>query len=533
MSRKIEYNKSARKKLQTGADKLVDAVKVTLGAKGRNVIIEKEYDSPHVTKDGVTVAKNIGLPDPVENMGAEMVREAASIAEKKAFDGTTTTCVLAQAIIQESLKIIDNNSIWKFRDTNPMDLKRGLDKAVKAVVLDLDKLSTKIGEDIEQVENVATISANGDVEMGKLIAEAMIAVGLGNTVTVEESKTSTTFVSTTEGFRFINTVEHPLFLNNPLKGYGAYKDPYVLLVHDKISTTKEILPVIELALKDKKDLVIIANDFDVDVISTLGQNKAQKGFNIIPVKAPSYGEERRDILEDISIFLDAKVITQEGDLNYENFTREMFGNCSKVFFDKESTTLIDGSGDKASLEDRVAGLKSQVKDTSQEWDDKVIQRRISALTGMSATIFVGANTEVEMKERKDRIDDSIGAVKSAVEEGIIAGGGVSLLEASKCIDKLVFSNKDQKAGADILKKALKAPLKQIAINSGLDPKKVLREVLKLGYPCGYDSKDDEYKDMLSAGIIDPKKVTRVALESASSVASLIFTSEATISLIKN
>ena len=533
MSRKIDYNKKARKKLQAGADKLANSVKVTLGAKGRNVIIEKEYGSPHVTKDGVTVAKNVGLPDPVENMGAEMLREAARIAEEKASDGTTTTTVLAQAIIKESLNVLDGNKLlfWK-RGHNPMDLKRGIDYAVECTVNKLALMSEKIAHDNERVRQIATISANSDEYIGGLIADAMKEVGTDGIITVEESKSSDTFVSTVKGLRFVNTVEHSIFLNNPAKGTGRYNKPNLVFIDDKVESAKQVLPIVEMSLKASKDLVIVANDFEGEVVMTFAQNKAKKGFNIIPVKAPAYGEDRRETLKDLAIFTGGIVLTQEGEIDANNFEENMFGTCESILFDKEATTIVEGSGDESKVDDRIQALKEQVTESSQDWDDQVIKRRISALRGKAAVIHVGANTEVEMKEKKDRIDDSLGATKSAVEEGIVAGGGISLIEAAKAINVNNLTNKDQILGAKILRRALSAPLKQIAYNSGLDSEKILVQALNFGYPYGYDSKSDGFVDMLDKGIIDPKKVTRVALESAASVATLIFTSEATVSLIR-
>ena len=533
MSREIEYNKSARRKLQAGADKLANAVKVTLGAKGRNVIIEKEYGSPHVTKDGVTVAKNIGLPDPVENMGAEMVREAASVSERKASDGTTTTTVLAQSIIKESINILDGKrSLWNFVQANPMDLKRGIDKAVSSITDRLEDMSEKISNDNSRVKQIATISANSDSEIGNLIAEAMSKVGTDGVINVEESKTNSTYVGFVEGLSFVNTVGHPIFLNDNTKFRGKYEDILFSFIDDKVGTTKEILPIVELALKANKTLVIVANDFDGEVIATFAQNKAKKGFNIIPVKAPAYGEDRRETLKDLAIFTGGVVITQEGGIKPENYEYDMFGSAEQVLFDKETTTIVAGAGDNSDVLERVENLKSQINDETQEWDDKVLRRRISALTGVTAKIYVGASTEVEVKEKLDRIDDALGATKSAIEEGIVAGGGIALIEAAKTLESLVLPNRDQRIGAEILKRAVEAPLSQIAENSGLNPKKVIKTVKEKGYPYGYDSKEDAFVDMLQAGIIDPKKVTRVALESAASVATLIFTSEATVSLIR-
>ena len=533
MSREIEYNKSARKKLQAGADKLANAVKVTLGAKGRNVIIEKEYGSPHVTKDGVTVAKNIGLPDPVENMGAEMVREAASKAANEAGDGTTTATVLAQSIIVESIKVLDGKkSFWGFKECNPMDLKRGIDKGVAAIGNRLEEMSEKISHDNDRVRQIATISANSDSEIGSLIADAMAKVTTEGIITIQESKGTNTFVDVVDGLKFVNGLLHPIFVNNPQKVTGEYQDVNIVFFHDKIGTTKDFIPVIEKGLKLNKPLVIVANDFDGDVIMTFAKNKAEKGLNIIPVKAPAYGELRRDTLEDLAIFTGGTLITQESGITPETFDESMFGTAKKITISKETTTIIEGGGSQEEINSRIEDLKEQIDDKTQEWDDKEVKSRIAKLRGGVAVIYVGANTDVEMVEKKDRVDDALAATRSAVEEGIVAGGGIALIEASNIINSLNLPNRDQKIGAEILRKAVQAPIKQIAFNSGLDPEKVVKEVKEMGYPYGYDSKEDSYKDMLKAGIIDPKKVTRVALESAASVATLIFTSEATVSLIR-
>lgn len=863
MSREIKYNKDARKRLKAGADKLADAVKVTLGAKGRNVIIEKEYGSPHVTKDGVTVANNIGLPDPVENMGAEMVREAASKAAKEAGDGcqplyskvltplgfidmgdvfegqlicgtngstqtilgvypqgekdiyevilsdgrsvrccedhiwtvntnygvtknmklkeiiesgklkkrgsdgyykygyylprtrvdfievnrlevdpytlgvllgdgslscsnrgnielslgkdkehvldkiklpegtkvssvtwcedknyfrvkfkgttlkdkleklgligttskdkfvpneylnsstssreallqglldtdghinqrgkfefstvsenlynsflylcnslgiplhsylkersksqgaysdtsifvvtelkgynngfkivdivktglreevqcikvsnpdslyitdnfivthnTTTATVLAQSIITESLKVLDNKKglfNWGFKEVNPMDLKRGIDKGVAAITNRLEEMSEKISHDNDRVRQIATISANSDTEIGNLIADAMAKVTTEGIITIEESKGTNTFVDVVNGLKFVNGLQHPIFVNNHQKVTGEYEDVNIVYYHDKISSAKTFMPIIEKGLKTGKPLIVMANDFDGDFVMTLAKNKKEKGLNIIPVKAPAYGELRRDTLEDLAIFTGGTLITQESGIKPEDFTEDMFGTAKKVVISRENTTIIEGGGSKETIDSRINDLRSQIGDTTQEWDDNEVKSRIAKLIGGVAVIYVGANTDVEMKEKKDRVDDALAATRSAVEEGIVAGGGVSLIKASDVINSLDLPNRDQKIGAEILRRAVEAPLTQIALNSGLDAEKVVGVIKASSYPTGYDSKGDEYVNMLSKGIIDPKKVTRVALESAASVATMIFTSEATVNLIR-
>jgi len=536
MSREINYNKEARKKLQAGSDKIANAVKVTLGAKGRNVIIQREYGSPQVTKDGVTVANNIALPDPIENMGAEMVREAASRAGNSAGDGTTTSTILAQAIINESIKLIDHKSfsdrLLGKESVNPMDLKRGIDKGVMAVVEELRSMAEKVSHDNERIKQIATISANGDEEIGNLIADAMRQVTSDGIITIEESKNTKTFVDVLSGLRFVNGLLHPAFVTNQQKVTGEYDDVNILFFNGKISTTKEILPVIEMGLKLGKPLVIIAHDFDGEVILTFAKNRIEKGFKIIPIKSPAFGELRRDMTEDLAIFTGATIISEESGITPADFTEDMFGKASKLEVSKEYTTLVGGSPKEGAIQNRIANLRSQIDDKTQVWDDDEIKGRIAKLNGGVAVIYVGANTEVEMNEKKDRVDDALSATRSAVEEGIVAGGGIALIEASTCLEYLGVSNSDQGKGLKILKDALTAPLKQIASNSGLNVNQVYNRVVGLGYPNGYDAKEDDYGDLLVKGIIDPVKVTRVALESAASIATLILTSEATVSLIQ-
>ena len=537
MSREIKYNKEARKKLKVGADKLANAVKVTLGAKGRNVIIEKDYAPPYVTKDGVTVANDIELPDPIENMGAQMVREAAGKAAKDAGDGTTTSTILAQALINESLKIIDNLSMWDRllakQGVNPMDIKRGIDKGVIAVVNRLSQLSEEVSHDNDRIRQIATISANGDEEIGQLIANAMKKVTSDGIITPEESKGTNTFVDVVEGLRFVNGLMHPVFVTNPKKIIGEYEDVNIVFYSGKISTAKQIVPIIEMGLNKQKPLVIVAHDFDGDVVLTFAKNKKEKGFDIIPVKAPAYGELRRDMMEDLAIFTGGTNLTEEKNIKPEKFTEDMFGQASKIILSKEDTTIVGSGENQEAVNKRIEELKHQIDDTSQEFDDSEIKGRIAKLKGGIAIIYVGANTEVEMNEKKDRVDDALEATKSAVQEGVVAGGGVALLEASRILEDLKGDNKDQSKGIEILRKAIISPLRQIALNSGLDPDYIAGQAFDLGYPMGYDVKEGGFNNLLKQGVIDPKKVTRVALESAASIATLIITSEATINIIKN
>jgi chaperonin GroEL len=537
MSREIKYNKEARKKLKVGADKLANAVKVTLGAKGRNVIIEKDYAPPYVTKDGVTVANDIELPDPIENMGAQMVREAAGKAAKDAGDGTTTSTILAQALINESLKIIDNLSMWDRllakQGVNPMDIKRGIDKGVIAVVNRLSQLSEEVSHDNDRIRQIATISANGDEEIGQLIANAMKKVTSDGIITPEESKGTNTFVDVVEGLRFVNGLMHPVFVTNPKKIVGEYEDVNIVFYSGKINTAKQIVPIIEMGLNKQKPLVIVAHDFDGDVVLTFAKNKKEKGFDIIPVKAPAYGELRRDMMEDLAIFTGGTNLTEEKNIKPEKFTEDMFGQASKIILSKEDTTIVGNGDNQEAVNKRIEELKHQIDDTSQEFDDSEIKGRIAKLKGGIAIIYVGANTEVEMNEKKDRVDDALEATKSAVQEGVVAGGGVALLEASRILEDLKGDNKDQSKGIEILRKAIISPLRQIALNSGLDPDYIAGQAFDLGYPMGYDVKEGGFNNLLKQGVIDPKKVTRVALESAASIATLIITSEATINIIKN
>jgi len=537
MSREIKYNKEARKKLKAGADKLANAVKVTLGAKGRNVIIEKDYAPPYVTKDGVTVANDIELPDPIENMGAQMVREAAGRAAKDAGDGTTTSTILAQALINESLKIIDNSSMWDRllakQGVNPMDIKRGIDKGVIAVVNRLSQLSEEVSHDNDRIRQIATISANGDEEIGQLIANAMKKVTSDGIITPEESKGTNTFVDVVEGLRFVNGLMHPVFVTNPKKIIGEYEDVNIVFYSGKINTAKQIVPIIEMGLNKQKPLVIVAHDFDGDVVLTFAKNKKEKGFDIIPVKAPAYGELRRDMMEDLAIFTGGTNLTEEKNIKPEKFTEDMFGQASKIILSKEDTTIVGNGENQEAVNKRIEELKHQIDDTSQEFDDSEIKGRIAKLKGGIAIIYVGANTEVEMNEKKDRVDDALEATKSAVQEGVVAGGGVALLEASRILEGLKGDNKDQSKGIEILRKAIISPLRQIALNSGLDPDYIAGQAFDLGYPMGYDVKEGGFNNLLKQGVIDPKKVTRVALESAASIATLIITSEATINIIKN
>lgn len=537
MSKQIKFKDDARTKLKSGVDQIANAVNVTLGAKGRNVIIAREYGAPHVTKDGVTVAKEVELPDPVENMGAEMIKEAASKTVNEAGDGTTTTTVLAQAMINEGIKAVREYDSWisklfNRKPVNPMDLKRGIDAGVEAVVKRLEHLAENVSDDRHSLKNIATISANGDEYIGSLIAEAMEKVSVDGVIKVEEAKGTETTIEVVDGAQFVNGLLSPYFITNPEKATAEFENPLILFYGKKVGNTKEILPAIEVGLKSGRPLLIIADDFEGEVIATLAQNRVQKGFQIAAVKSPSYGIKRKHFMEDLALITDGVHINEEKGISMEEFTPDMFGQAAKVTISPERTTIIDGAGHKDKINERIEGLRVQADNAKQEIDEKDIRDRISKLVGGVAVIYVGANTEVEMNEKKDRIDDALSATKAAVEEGVVAGGGVALIDCIKTVNELPVENRDQELGLEILIEAMKRPAFQIAENSGLNGNKVVNKIIEHGYPIGYNSKEDCYEDMFLAGIIDPKKVTRVALESAASIASMILTTEATISNIK-
>lgn len=534
MSREIKYGSDAREGLRAGVNKLADAVKVTLGAKGRNVVIQNAYAIPQVTKDGVTVARSISLPDPIENMGAEMVKEVAAKAVEITGDGTTTSVVLAQAIVNEGLDTLKKKrfSILKASYINTMDIKRGIDKAVENVVEYLNSIAEDVSKDNKRIRQIATISANNDEEIGSLIAEAMAKVSNDGVITIEESKGTDTYVDTVEGVQFVNGLLSPYFVTNQEKVTAEFDNPLILLYGKKIAHTKEILPMIELGLSSGRPLLIIADDFEGEVIATLVQNRVTKGFQIAAVKSPSFGEKRKNLMEDLALITGGVVIAEEKGIKASDFTVEMFGQSKKVSISREKTTIVDGAGSKEDIQERIAQLKEQIENSTQEFDDIATKDRIAKLSGGVAVIYVGANTSVEVSEKKDRIEDALAATKAAVEEGVVAGGGVAILsfieESFVCRNAL---HGDQRIGFDILMRALRAPLFQIATNAGLKGNDVVDNVISMGYPYGYNAKTDDYEDMIEAGIIDPVKVTRVALESAASIAALILTTEATISNI--
>ena len=534
MAKGIKFKIDARDSLQRGVDKLANAVKPTLGAKGRNVVIQSDYASPHVTKDGVTVAKSISLEDSVEDMGAEMVKEVAIKVVNLAGDGTTTAIILAQAIIKEGIKILRGSgkfSLFGSNHVNPMDLKRGIDKTVSYIVEHLESISEDVSQDIDRIKQIATISANNDEEIGSLIAEAIYKVTTDGVITVEEAKGTETSIDIVEGVQFVNGLLSPYFVTDKDKETAEFEDPYILLYGKKVASTKEILPAIELGLKSGKPLLLIANDFEGEVIATLAQNKVQQGFRIAAVRAPSYGDNRKDFMEDLALITNGEVITEERGVDMKDFTIDMFGTCDKISSGRERTTIVGGHGSPDAVKERVEYLKQQIENSKQEFDDEALRKRVSRLSGGVGVIYVGANTETEMKEMKDRIDDALSATRAAIEEGVVVGGGVALLSFLRK-PRLKLDNKDQSLGRDLLCKAIQEPLKQIAINSGLNGGEVVDKCISLGYPYGYNAKTNEYSNLIDDGVIDPLKVTRVALESAASIASLILTTDVAVFNIK-
>lgn len=522
MSKKIIRGSEAREKLLKGINEVADTVKVTLGAKGRNVVIQSEYSAPHITKDGVTVARSISLEDPVENMGAEMIKEVAAKVVQEAGDSTTTSVVLAQAIVSGGLKAVTDGA-------NPMDLKRGIDKAVKAVTEKLEGYSEKISHNSDKIKSVAVISANGDEEIGGLIAEVMSKVSTEGVITVQESKDTSTYVEVVEGVQFVNGFLSGYFVTNQRKQSAEFETPLILLYDNKVNKTKEILPVITKSLEIGRPLIIIANDFEGEVLQTLATNKIQKNINIIPVKSPSYGEKRKNLMEDLALITGGTVLSEEKGLTAENFQESYFGESSRIEIDRERTTIVGGFGDKKAIKERISVLKEQIKNSKQEFDDEMTRDRISKLSGGVGVLYVGGNTEIEIKEKKDRIDDALSATKAAVEEGVIAGGGVTLLNISYTQGEESLDNNDQLIGYSLLMSSIKIPFEQILINAGVTLSPEELDELRYSYPMGYDVQKDEIVNMLEAGILDPKKVTRIALESAASIASLILTTEATVS----
>jgi chaperonin GroEL len=525
MAKDIKFDIEARDGLKRGVDALANAVKVTLGPKGRNVTISKSFGGPTVTKDGVTVAKEVELKDPLENMGAQMVKEVASKTNDLAGDGTTTATVLAQAIVKEGLKNVAAGA-------NPMDLKRGIDKAVEAIVADLGKQAKEVGSSIEKIKQIASISANNDEVIGDLIATAFGKVGKEGVITVEEAKGTDTYVDVVEGMQFDRGYLSPYFVTNPEKMNVELENPYILLYDKKVSSLKELLPVLEPVAQSGKPLLIIAEDVDGEALSTLVVNKLRGALKIAAVKAPGFGDRRKAMLEDIAILTGGTVIAEESGYTLENATLEMLGTAEKVTIDKDNTTIVNGAGEGDMIKNRVNQIKSQMETTTSDYDREKLQERLAKLAGGVAVLYVGAASEVEMKEKKDRVDDALHATRAAVEEGIVAGGGVALLRAKNVLASLKADNADEATGIQIVSRAVESPLRTIVENAGLEGSVVVAKVAEGKGDFGYNAKTDEYVDMLKAGIIDPKKVTRVALENAASVAGMILTTECALVDIK-
>ena len=525
MAKDIKFDIEARDGLKRGVDALANAVKVTLGPKGRNVIISKSFGAPTVTKDGVSVAKEIELENELENMGAQMVKEVASKTNDLAGDGTTTATVLAQAIVKEGLKNVAAGA-------NPMDLKRGIDKAVAAIVLDLEKQAKKVGNSSEKIKQIAAISANNDDTIGELIATAFSKIGKEGVITVEEAKGMKTYVDVVEGMQFDRGYLSPYFVTDADKMIADLENPYILLFDKKISNLQEILPILEPVSQSGRPLLIIAEDVDGQALATLVVNKLRGGLKIAAVKAPGFGDRRKAMLEDIAILTGGTVISEERGFSLENATLDLLGTAETITIDKDNTTIVNGSGDATSIKARVNQIKAQIETTTSDYDKEKLQERLAKLAGGVAVLYVGAASEVEMKEKKDRVDDALHATRAAVEEGIVAGGGVALVRAKKVLEKITTENLDETTGVQIINKAIEAPLRIIVGNAGNEGSVVLNKILEGTKDFGYDAKSDAYVDMLEAGIIDPKKVTRVALENAASVAGMILTTECALIDIK-
>lgn len=520
MAKEIKFDIESRDALKRGVDALANAVKVTLGPKGRNVVIEKSFGAPHVTKDGVSVAKEIELEDKVENMGAQMVKEVASKTNDIAGDGTTTATVLAQAIVREGLKNVAAGA-------NPMDLKRGIDKAVSTVVENLKSQSQEVGDSTEKIKQVASVSANNDENIGSLIAEAFGKVGKEGVITVEEAKGIDTTVDVVEGMQFDRGYQSPYFVTNPEKMVAELENPYILLVEKKISSMKELLPVLEPVAQAGKSLLIISEEVEGEALATLVVNKLRGSLKIAAVKAPGFGDRRKAMLEDIAILTGGQVISEERGFTMENATLEMLGTAEKITIDKDNTTIVNGGGDEAQIKGRVNQIKAQMETTTSDYDREKLQERLAKLAGGVAVLYVGAASEVEMKEKKDRVDDALHATRAAVEEGIVPGGGVALVRTINALN-IEGANQDETTGIKIVKRAIEEPLRQIVANAGGEGSVIVAKVADGNADFGYNAKNDEYVNMYEAGIIDPTKVVRVALENAASVAGMLLTTECVI-----
>ena len=521
MAKEISFNRDAREKLRAGVDALANAVKVTLGPKGRNVVIQKSFGAPQITKDGVTVAKEIELEDAVENMGAQMVKEVASKTADIAGDGTTTATVLAQAMINAGLKNVAAGA-------NPMDLKRGMDKAVRKVVENLKEQSEQIGDDFEKIKQVAAISANNDEEIGALIADAMKRVTKDGVITVEEAKGTDTYVDEVLGMQFDRGYLSPYFVTNTEDMTAEYENPYILITDRKISNMADIVPVLEKVVGSGRSLLIIAEDIESQALGVLVVNRLRANLKIVAVKAPGFGDRRKAMLEDIAVLTGGTVISEEKGYKLESAGLEHLGLAEKIEVDKDNTTIINGKGDEELINSRIAQIKQQIVATTSDYDREKLQERLAKLSGGVAVLYVGAPTEVEMKEKKDRVDDALHATRAAIEEGIVAGGGVALVRAIKALTNAKGTNEDETIGMAIVKKALEAPLRCIAENAGVEGSVVLQRVSNSKDSMGYNARTDKYEDLKKAGVIDPTKVTRVALENASSIAGMVLTTECVV-----
>ena len=521
MAKEIKFNIEARAQLKEGVDQLADAVKVTLGPKGRNVVLEKKFGAPSVTKDGVTVAKDIELSDPYKNMGAQMVKEVASKTGDIAGDGTTTATVLAQAIINVGLKNITAGA-------NPMDVKRGIDKAVEAVVKHLKSQAQVVGNDLSKIEQVARVSANDDVEIGKLIAEAMDKVKKEGVITVEESKGTTTSVEVVEGMQFDRGYISAYFVTNTEKMEAELENPYILIYDKKISSMKDMLPILEATAQTGRPLLIVSEDVEGEALATLVVNRLRGSLKVCAVKAPGFGDRRKEMLEDIAILTGGTVISEEKGLKLEHTTLDMLGTSEKVTVNKENTTIVNGYGDKEMIKARIGQIKQQMSTTTSDYDKEKLQERLAKLSGGVAVLYIGAASEVEMKNKKDRVDDSLHATRAAIEEGIVPGGGVAYIRATAALDKLKGSNEDQTIGIEIVKRAIEEPLRQIAVNAGREGAVVAQTVKSGKADFGYNAQTDNFEKLYEAGVIDPVKVVRVALENAASVAGMFLTTEAVV-----
>jgi chaperonin GroEL len=521
MAKEILFDVDARDKLKKGVDALANAVKVTLGPKGRNVVIGKKFGAPHITKDGVSVAKEIELKDPIENMGAQMVKEVASKTADIAGDGTTTATVLAQAIVGAGLKNVAAGA-------NPMDLKRGIDKAVHEVVKNLQKISKQVGSDNDKIKQIATISANNDETIGTLIAKAMKVVGNDGVITVEEAKGTETEVKTVEGMQFDRGYLSPYFVTNTDKMITEMEKPLILIYEKKISNMKELLPILEPVVQSGRGLFIIAEDVDGEALATLVVNRLRGSLKIAAVKAPGFGDRRKAMLEDIAILTGGQVISEERGFTLENATLDMLGTAEKVEIDKDNTTVVNGSGKKADIQARIGQIKAQIEATTSDYDREKLQERLAKLAGGVAVLYVGAPTEVEMKEKKDRVDDALAATRAAVEEGIVPGGGVALIRAIETLDKLKSDNEDELTGIQIVRRAAEEPLRQIIANAGGEGAVIVQKVREGKDDFGYNARTETYEKLYKAGVIDPTKVTRIAVENAASIASMLLTTECVI-----